>query len=164
MRYYIIKTQTLFLKSMWIFDWREKINPDWLCLSELYRIPKRIVLPVEIKEYIPYPDMITEPVLMVSELVYKVIKMYGEMVYTRDVILTDHKSCENKRYYLVVFENTENKQWPIQECNIFFRNLNGIRTLFASIDLVESILRRGAVGLHLDKIDLGWKEDCHNVG
>ena len=100
MRYYIIKTQTLFLKSMRIFDWREKINPDWLCLSELYRIPKRIVLPVEIKEYIPYPDMITEPVLMVSELVYKVIKMYGEMVYTRDVILTDHKSCENKRYYL----------------------------------------------------------------
>lgn len=153
MRYYMIQTHPLFLNSIEITGWREEINKDCLCLNEFYKVPERSAFPVKIGEGIPFPDIITIPFLMVSELVYKVIKMYGDMIYTRDVILMDSVHDIYMRYYLVVFDNTEDRGAPIPERNIFYKNINGTKRLLVSLDFAESILRRGAIGIELCKFE-----------
>lgn len=153
MQYFTMQTQKLFLESLNIIGWQEKINKDWICLDELHRIPKRILLPVGKRDTVPFPDIISSPFLMVTDLIYGVIKMYGDLVYTRDVILMDYKNHIHKRYYLLVFNNIEGSGSAIWDYNIFYKNINKVRKIVVRLDFAESILRRGATGIWLEKID-----------
>lgn len=86
MKYFIVQTHKAIEDSLEINGWQEKIHKNFLNPEELYKIPKRIVLKVSIRRFIPFPDLVFFPFLMVTERVYEVIKMYGEITYSRDII------------------------------------------------------------------------------
>lgn len=158
MKYFTLQTQQLFLDSLQIKEWSRQINTQWLCVDELYRVPKRMVFPVSLREFMPLPDIITFPFLMITDLVYQVVKMYGDMAFTRDIVLMDYKNDMQTRYYLLVFDDLAAKKIPIAERNIFYADIAGTRKLVVSLDFAESILRRGIVGITLEEISFTESE------
>jgi hypothetical protein len=152
-KYFIVQTHKAIEDSLEINGWQEKIHKNFLNPEELYKIPKRIVLKVSIRRFIPFPDLVFFPFLMVTERVYEVIKMYGEITYSRDIILMNSDEQLYKHYYLLVLDNQSREERLYSERNIFWTEVKGKKKLVMSFDLVESILSRGAIGICLSNAE-----------
>lgn len=83
-----------------------------------------------------------------------IAEMYGESVYKRDVVVTDPKSSQSKHYYLVLPESVGNGHVLPGVNNLFYACIKGRREIVVSRNFVESILRRGAVGIMLEEVDI----------
>lgn len=153
MRYFILREHSDLARQLHINGWRNQINPQWICFEELYRIPHHTILSVENKKETPLPDVITAPFLMVSEMVYKIMKMYGEGLYYRDVILGDEEKYHH--YYLILLKNAEKEKKAVESASIFYKRIENKQEVVVNLDFAESILRRGAVGI--------WLKEIHNT-
>ncbi len=163
MRYFIVQTQPSFDGRVEITGWKDKINRKWLNPEQLYRIPDKIVLSVTTGEYLPLPDFIVTPFLLGACSVHHVIRLYGDTVYTRNVILIDHERNMVKQYYLLVPERLEEGGAPLRERNFFWMDAGGERKTVVSLAFAESILRRGVTGISLEETEVTEKGGSGNV-
>lgn len=159
MRYFLLRQHPYFKAAFRTMDLRKKVDPAWICADRFYLIPKDLVITVDRDETAAFPDIITSPVLLISALMLKVARMFGESVYSRDAILVDPKEQESRQYHIVLLETIRpgSTLWKVR--NLFLMDLNGKQEVVASQDLAESILRRGAKGIALKEIDLPIKEE-----
>lgn len=114
--------------------------------EEFPRFPKAFSIPVEMGEFTIFPDIITKPYIMVSEMVYEVMRMYCVELPRRNVFLADQKSNQFKLYKLFYPEET------IQDVYQDFRLRQvseGVLHCEVSLAFAESMLRRGARGITL---------------
>ena len=154
-RYFIMRQNTFFSERFRLNEWQEKINPKWLCFQDFYKTPRRCILTASIGENVPFPDIVIAPFLLLSNLMMDVVKLYGEPVYKRDVIIISEHNQQSKQYYLTMLETAGKGRILLEESNLFCMDIKNQKEIVVSQDFAESILRRGAVGIDLEDIEEG---------
>ena len=154
-RYFIMRQNTFFSVRFRLNEWQEKINPKWLCFQDFYKTPRRCILTASIGENVPFPDIVIAPFLLLSNLMMDVVKLYGEPVYKRDVIIISEHNQQSKQYYLTMLETAGKGRILLEESNLFCMDIKNQKEIVVSQDFAESILRRGAVGIDLEEIEEG---------
>ena len=152
-RYFIMRQNTFFSERFRLNEWQEKINPKWLCFQDFYKTPRRCILTASIGENVPFPDIVIAPFLLLSNLMMDVVKLYGEPVYKRDVIIISEHNQQSKQYYLTMLETAGKGRILLEESNLFCMDIKNQKEIVVSQDFAESILRRGAVGIDLEEIE-----------
>ncbi len=142
MEYFLLKTQSGNPIPQ-ICSWYGKLDERKLTREHYKELPGYVLLDMKTGMDILYPDIITEPFLMVSKGAMDVFKMYENDMPFLFAALFDTDKGESVSYYLPILADgngecreaiyhTKNKnQWEIR-----------IR-----IDLAESLLARGAEGM-----------------
>lgn len=154
-RYFIMRQNTFFSERFRLNEWQEKINPKWLCFQDFYKTPRRCILTASIGENVPFPDIVIAPFLLLSNLMMDVVKLYGEPVYKRDVIIISEHNQQSEQYYLTMLETAGKGRILLEESNLFCMDIKNQKEIVVSQDFAESILRRGAVGIDLEEIEEG---------
>ena len=116
---------------------------------EFYRLPDLITFIVDVGEYVVLLDIFVKPFPLVSETVMELMELYRIQLPFRRVVLSVRSSKEYKRYFLVC---------PDDKTETIYRDFQLKRVLedtiqcTASLDFVESILRRGGRGIEIKGI------------
>lgn len=130
-----------------ITNWYEKLDIRKLNRQDYREIPRRLLLEMRTGMDVVYPDIMIDPVLMVSEEVMEIIKLYDNRMPFIFLALFDTQKEESKSYYCPVLaeENVGQKE-------ILYRikQSNGYEIRICE-ELAESLLSRGAIGLGLSK-------------
>ena len=136
MRYFIMRQHLFFSERFRLNEWQEKINPKWLCFQDFYKTPRRCVLTASIGENVPFPDIVTAPFLLLSNL-----------------MIINEQNLESKQYYLSMLESVGQGRILWEDSNLFYIDIENHKEIVVSQDFAESILRRGTIGIDLEEID-----------
>ncbi len=131
-----------------IINWYGKLDVEKLNRQDYGKIPKRLQLEMTVGVDIFYPDIITEPVLMVSQEVMEIMKLYDERVPFIFLALFDTQKEESKAYYCPVLAEGLAGQ---KEALYRVKRLEGYEIRICE-ELAESLLSRGAAGVELREV------------
>lgn len=154
MKYFILRQHQYFLDKFHLNDWQGRINPKWMCFQDFHKIPPENVLTADLGENTPFPDIVTAPFLLMSTLMTDVAHMYGESFYKRDVIVIDEQEHQSRHYHLTLLEAAGYGHILMGVSNLFRMFIKKREEIVVSQDFAESILRRGAVGIMLEEVDI----------
>lgn len=121
--------------------WQGKLDVRKLNRRDYRSMPAHLLLKMETGMDTIYPDILTDPVLMVSEEAMEVIRLYDRMMPFLPVVLSDHAREESKAYYCPVLEEEGETIYRIER--------PGGSEIWICEELAESLLERGAVGMAL---------------
>lgn len=147
MEYFLLKTQSGNPIPQ-ICSWYAKLDERKLTRQHYKELPGCVLLDMKTGMDILYPDMITEPFLMVSKGVMDVLKMYEKDMPFLFAALFDTDKGESVSYYLPILAEGN------EECGeAIYRIKNRNRwEIRLRLDLAESLLARGAEGMELIQI------------
>ena len=137
-----------------ILNWMEGVDYHTIQSGAIGRLPNRTLLYVDGHPELCFTDVISTPCLMISKRIWEVMKQYEESLQSRQIILLDVIQNVAEQYYIPIFRQSiypeEEGDWIssppfFQEGNITQGSLIG------RLDFVESILRRGAKGIHIEE-------------
>ena len=147
MEYFLLKTQSGNPVPQ-ICSWYGKLDERKLTRQHYKELPGCVLLDMKTGMDILYPDMITEPFLLVSKGVMDVIEMYEKDMPFLFAALFDTDKGESVSYYLPILAEG-NEEFGEAIYRIKNKNRWEIRL---RLDLAESLLARGAEGMELIQI------------
>ena len=175
MKYFEIQDSPELKYAPQIKDWYGKFDVRNIRIDTFPKLPDMQLFMIEPSENTIFTDIILFPFLLVSPMVQKVIKMYRERCFFRKVILLDQKNQESMLYYLPVLDETSEIQLrsvryqngsripdekkiqghPLEPGrNLFWIRDSIKRHIVISLDMAESLIRRGVTGLGLCETEL----------
>lgn len=119
-----------------------------------------------------YTDIITSPVLLISDALKKVFELYEHTIIYKTVVLSNIKEETQRVYHMaltdiigglrdqtVFYKTSEQKDLvldgnKLQGHNIFQISKVMGHSLIVSLDVAESILRRDFIGISLQEIEV----------
>ena len=128
-----------------IINWHGKLDIRKLTRETYKELPQYILLDMKLGDAFFYPDILAEPIFLVSREVMEIIKMYDEGMPFLYIALFDTEKEESKSYYCPVLEESS----AGHKGAIYQIRKNHEREIRVRIDLVESMLSRGATGIEL---------------
>lgn len=160
-------------------NWYGKIDVRDIRLDAFPQLPEMQLFLIEPSERVDYTDIILFPFLLVSPMVREVIEMYRERCFFRRVILLNQQKKESGSYCLPVLDETSNirlrrisykngvyitdgttekgeRVYP--DRNLFWVRDSQKRHIILSMELAESLIRRGVTGLGLCEVELYERE------
>lgn len=159
-------------------NWYGRFDVRDITLKSYAKLPDREMFFVESESNMQFVDIIHSPFLLVLPRVKEVIKMYREVCFMKEIVLFDQQNEKMQLYYLPVFDETNQIQlvtyrykegacvsWdkqrrkeeiPIKK-HIFWVREGDKRHTILSLDLAESLIRRGITGLGLEEVGLYQK-------
>lgn len=152
MEYFLLNTQSGNPVPQ-ICSWYGKLDERKLTREHYKELPGCVLLDMKTGMDILYPDILTEPFLMVSKGVMDVLKMYEEDMPFLFAALFDTEKGESVSYYLPILAEGDEK---CGDAIYHMKNKNR-REIRIRIDLAESLLARGAEGMELAKTEEGEK-------
>lgn len=161
-------------------NWYGRFDVRDITLASYTKLPNREMFFVEEEMGMQFTDIILFPFLLISHQVNAVIKMYREVCFTKEIVLFDQRNERAEIYYLPVFDETD--QIRLATCryedgvcvsrigqsgmnaaevkkHIFWVKEGDKRHTILSLDLAESLIRRGITGLGLEEVRLYNKEE-----
>lgn len=172
MKYFIMSLDAAYTDVPRAINWYDKINPKWVNKEEAYRLPRRELLFISHQDRVVYTDVLMKPFFLISAVVRDVLLMYDPLVEMKEVILLDAERRESKLYYLPILEEFEaveethlspfNKQeensmlvdGKISDKSIFIVKGKLKKYIICNLELIESLLKRGVVGIGLQEIKI----------
>lgn len=156
-----------------IVNWRTKLDYHAVQTGEIERLQKRTLLYIENNPETVFTDIICRPFLLVSSLIWDVMKMYDIRQEGKQIILLDGVYGFAEIYYLqklpecvCLHDDTEfnNDGTIIKKLILDKEIIENLPPLFrvagiqkdyviGRLDFVESILRRGAKGIKLEELE-----------
>lgn len=116
--------------------------------GEAGRIPDGTVFQLKEVPGSGMPDVLFRPVLLVSELFFKCIQIYHPYVTAARIRLVHRR--DGYTYYIPELPSWDGAgASPLYEQHIYGTTDDGVGTVRISLDLSESLLRRGAWGFGL---------------
>ncbi len=132
-----------------IMSWYGKLDVRKLNRQEYGEISKHLRLEMRTGMDVFYPDIMLNPILMVSEEVMEIMKLYDSRMPFVFLALFDMQKEESKTYYCpVLAEDNAGREEAIYRV----KTENGYEIRICE-ELAESLLSRGAVGLELHRED-----------
>lgn len=128
--------------------WFGIIDPKTIERKGIFGLQKRILLHVDRHMQMVFTDVVMYPYFMVSALVRDVIKMYVPDVFFVRIVLFDQENRRSKAYYIPDIPIAEEGVKGEVMMRVRSKDM-GKQLVIMRMDLVESILRRGAVGIGL---------------
>lgn len=175
MKYFEIQDSPELKYAPQLKDWYGKFDVRDICINAFPKLPDMQLFIIEPSENTVFTDLILFPFLLVSPMVQEVIKMYRERCFFRKIILLDQINQESRLYYLPVLDETGDIQLQkiqyangiqISETsditgerieldrNLFWVKDSKKRHIILSLDMAESLIRRGIAGLGLNEVQL----------
>lgn len=168
MRYFLIKEDPKIAHRPYIINWHDKLDVRDIHLESAYKLPKRELLLIRSNQETMFTDIISTPFFLASEKIIKIIKMYESRITTKEIVLLDRINGKAERYFLPLFEEidcldekseynlgrNEIKKivlnWDKVEGHSIFQ-IAGIEKqyIIGNLDIIESILKRGCLGMQL---------------
>ncbi len=175
MKYFEIQDSPELKYAPKLKDWYGKFDVRDIRIDVFPKLPEMQLFIIEPSENTIFTDIVLFPFLLVSPMVQEVIKMYQERCFFRTVILLDQLNKESRQYYLPVLDETSDIQLQriqyrdgmatpeipdIQaekvnpDRNLFWVRDLKKRHIILSLDMAESLIRRGITGLGLCEVQL----------
>jgi hypothetical protein len=179
MKYFEVQNSPELKYAPKLKDWYGKFDVRDICLDGFPKLPKIQQFIIEPSENTMFTDIILFPFLLVSPVVQEVIKMYRERCFFCNVILVDQLKKESRMYYLPVLDETRSIQLQERKYrngvyitepekaegeklkldrNLFWVRGSKKRHIILSMDMAESLIRRGITGLGLCEVELYSKD------
>lgn len=171
MKYFLIREDERITQRPYLINVHEKLDVRDVCNEKAYKLPHREL--VFVKSGTIFTDIISEPLFLVSEKVKEVIIMYEPRMTMKELILLDREYASAETYYLPIFqeanclgEGTEYnpactmlkkialKHNEIREKSIFRIAGTTGHYIIGNLDIVESILKRGCLGISLTEVEI----------
>ena len=130
-----------------VINWYEKLDVRKLNRQDYREIPRHLMLEMRTGMDVIYPDIMIDPVLMVSEEVMEIIKLYNNRMPFIFLALLDKQKEESKSYYCPVLAEDTVEQ---KEALYRVKQSNGYEIRICE-ELAESLLSRGAIVIELSK-------------
>lgn len=131
-----------------VVNWYGKLDVRKINRKDYRELPEYLLLEMKTGMDVIYPDILTDPVLMVSEAVMEVIRLYDRNMPFLFLALFDAEKEESMSYYCPILEEGDGEE---EEILYRIERPEG-REIRISEELAESLLERGAVGIELQKI------------
>ncbi len=131
-----------------VSSWFGKLDERKLTLEAYKELPRYFLLDMKTGTDVLYPDILTEPFLMVSREAADVLRIYEEEMPFLFVVLFDTEKNESISYHLpILAEGDENCLRAVYRIR-----KDGRWEIRVRLDLAESLLFRGIEGIELTKI------------
>lgn len=168
MKYFLIRTNPHFSTAPEIIDWFRKIDRRKIRLGQSFEIENRQLFFIKENPNTVFVDILSFPFFMVTEVLKDIILMYEPRTIFKEIVLLDQKYAKTCTYYLPILEyidcldaasrltmdrstilETVIALDKVNDHSIFY--MDGVSNLYtvARLDIVESFLRRGAIGIDL---------------
>ena len=171
MKYFLVSTEMNNNPMPQIMDWHEQIDPRDITPERAGNIPDWTLFAIDNGADAVFSDILSIPGFLVSSMVHDVLRLYDPYIQCRQVVLMDKQVQE--LYFLPIF--------PVCECLLPESKLNPNRSgiihgvvdfekvrhrpflkvggvtnthIAFRLDVVESILRRGAKGIKLTELEI----------
>jgi len=173
MKYFLLQTDSRLNTAPEILDWFQRIDRRNIRMGKSYRIENRQLFFIKSNPNTLFPDVLSFPFFMVSEKIMRVIKLYEPKTIFKEIVLLDQKYARSCIYYIPVLEyldclssaSTLTRDRSIILDAIIDLNKVGDQSVFyvagvgklyivARLDIMESILRRGAKWIELREVSL----------
>ena len=130
-----------------VINWYGRLDVRKLNRKDYREIPRRLLLEMRTGMDAVYPDIIIDPVLMVSEEAMEIISLYDNRMPFIFLALFDVEKEESMSYYCPVLAEDNTGQ---DEVLYKVKHGNGYEIRICE-ELAESLLSRGAIGLKLSR-------------
>lgn len=151
-----------------ILNWSQTIDVRKLTREEYQKMPPFIQLNAKLGMDGIFPDVIVKPFLLLSRLAMEVTALYDPDIPFLFFVLFDTEKGECASYYCPVLEEEEclaRQPGPGQREIVLDREkISGVplfrvrtgteSTVVIRMDLAESLLERGAIGMNLKELSL----------
>lgn len=177
MRYFLMEQDARYRSVPKVRNWFQLFQKRNIDRDRFDTIPKRMVLPILPNQDVMYVPMLFYPFFLVNELLKDCIALYEPNVLWKEFILLDSKYESFQSYFypnlkkldcltersvfnldhseLTKIELDERK---IGNCSIF--QLQKVKNQYTAVrlDVLESLLRRGAEGITVKELDVRRNE------
>lgn len=132
-----------------VVNWYGRLKVEYLTREQYHELPRYVLLDMKTGTDLFYPDILIDPVLMVSREVMEIILRYDKNMPFLFVALFEVEKGESASYYCPVMtqDNHCGREVLYRESKPFGQEIR-IR-----VDLAESLLSRGAQGLQLTHME-----------
>lgn len=180
MKYFLMSEDRTIVQRPVMLSWHEKIDVRNIHIKDAFKLPQRELVYIRGNPIPIFTDIISVPFFLVSEKVKEVIHMYEPRTKMKELVLLDQENNKAERYFLPIFEEVDcltEESIPalkhgdmkhvllhkkrMGEHNIFRMAGEEKQYIIGNLDIVESILRRGCIGMALTEI--GCAEDYNEV-
>lgn len=166
MKYYLLTVDANYVAPVPV-GWYGKIDRKSRREKKAYQMEKHLMFQTEEHMQMIFTDIVTFPCLMVSKMVHDTIRLYDPDIKFTRIILYNKAKKRSMAYYMpflkemeVIWTNEQKggaillERKKIMEeviAEVVYKGKTGI---VIRMDLVESILRRGAIGIGLEEIHI----------
>ncbi|MFI3212238.1 MAG: hypothetical protein R3Y24_02755 [Eubacteriales bacterium] len=174
MRYFLMKVDPIYTSAPDVRDFNRHLDKKHLTKDEHYKIKNRLLLIVEPQTKTLFTDVCMTPSFMVTGKLKPIIDLYIPKTVYKEVVLLDQRNSKAETYYLPILPQVEcltieSELLPnnlgvkkivldsekVKDYSLF-RITNLINDYFiVRLDMAESFLRRGAIGVYLEEISIG---------
>lgn len=164
MRYFTIEMDKNVTHAPYIINWMKQVPPNLLTRHGQFSIPNRQILDLKPQKDTAFLPVLTTPFLLLSEEIYKILKIYEPNCKYRQMVLMDSKYNYAKLYYFPLleeydcltdgttynFDKSDVLEGVLDEskigdkCIFTLGNISS-RKVVVRLDFLESILRRKAI-------------------
>ncbi len=170
MRYFILEQGEEYNRNPNIKGWYGKLDQHHIKQMHA-RLKDKMIFEVDITEFTLFPDILDKPVLMVSADMKDIIFKYEKQVFFREVLFIDTEGTQRYTYYIPFLPRVD----CFTEDACASRNKDGMKNgvvnvdkmwnrhiveakatneqcIVISLDLAESFLRKGLIGIGLREV------------
>lgn len=172
MKYFILEQGKQYNRDPQIKGWYGKLDMHFLKQVGA-GLKDRMIFEVDVTEFTLFPDILVKPVLMVSADMRDIIIKYERHVFFKEVLFLDSERTKGYTYYIPFLplvdcftdatcysKNKSRVESGVVDSEKLWNRhiveaegING-QCIVVSLDLAESILRRGLIGIGLREVNL----------
>lgn len=171
MKYYCLAIDKRYSEAPVIKNWYGKIERENITEEKSYLLQQRELLEIVENKNVFFTDIVVFPFFLVSDLCKNVISMYAPKTKFKQVVLMDMKTNKYQMYHLPVLKKVNSIETKkkigniiikesalmvhkddIGDLGIFQVETNGKTNTIIRLDMLESMLRRGAKGIGIQEI------------
>lgn len=173
MKYFQLQEDERITQRPYLVNAHEKLDIRDICRQRAYKLPRRELIFVHGNNETIFTDMISTPFFLVSGKIREVIMMYEPKTEMKEIVLLDRENAAAETYYLPIFEELECLgegteynpahtalrkvvlDWKKVKGKAIFR-IAGVEKqyIIGNLDIVESILKRGCMGIKLTEVEI----------
>lgn len=179
MRYYILEQDKGYKELPKLINWFEQLTASNTKKPDINNIRNREIFKIEPNENTSYLDMLFFPFFMVTDKIRECLQLYEPNIKFKEIILLDRKNKKMQNYFIPSVTEldclTANSEYTFGHVDLKYIEIEerkaGKKAIFkikgveksyiiARLDVVESLLRRGAKGLMIRKVDVRNDDLC----
>lgn len=173
MDYFIITQDKRYTDAPNIINWFDKIDVKNICPARSYYLPKRLLLEIRNNPEVVFTDIVSFPFFLVSDICKQMIQKYEPRTPFKQIVLMDMKTHKMSLYHLPILKKIDclstdsvlNQDKSVIEKMVLQKDrieglsifqIDGVKSNYTVIrlDLLESILRRGAKGIAIEQVEV----------
>ncbi|MCM1159602.1 MAG: hypothetical protein NC412_00120 [Roseburia sp.] len=173
MEYYCLTIDKRYSEAPVIKNWTGKIQREYITEEKSYLLQQRELLEIVENKNVFFTDIVVFPFFLVSDMCKNVISLYEPKTKFKQIVLMEMKTSKYQVYHLPILKKIHGMETvrkvgkisikesklmvrkdDIENLGIFQVETNGKTNTIIRLDVLESMLRRGAKGIGIREIEL----------